>query len=114
MENKNGSLSQAIAGALGLGVSPREALQRIAGQGVGNSGQNHTGRDVSTLRRLGLQPVKVCGRWVVPPGELARWAAGQAAPQEPDGPAAPANRRPGRPRKSCGRLDVQMKNGGAL
>jgi hypothetical protein len=41
-------------------------------------------------------------------GALARWAAGEALPQKhPE----QAKRGPGRPRKSGGRLDVQMNNG---
>ena len=89
-----------------LSYSPAEALQCLAGSGVGNAGKNHVGRDVATLRRLGLRPQKVCGRWVVPYGELARWARGEAAPT----PAIPAKRSRGRPRKNE-RLDVQFAGG---
>lgn len=102
------NLSAAIAVALGL--SPRAALAAIAGPNAGNRSKNHVGRDVATLRRLGLRPIKVCGRWVVPAAELTRWATGQALPEP-----SQVTRGPGRPRKSNGRIDVQMKsNGGAL
>ncbi len=107
MEKKT-ALGGAIAAALGL--SPSAALALIVGPGAGNQGRNHVGRDVASLVRLGLRPLKICGRWVVPVSELQRWAAGQAAPQEPASQAAP--RRPGRPRKD-GRLDVPMNRGAA-
>lgn len=109
MEMEQTALAAEIAGALGL--SPRAALAAIAGPNAGNRSQNHVGRDVATLRRAGIRPEKVAGRWIVRRGELARWAAGQAAPEH----QASSKRRPGRPRKEGknGRLDVQMKQGGA-
>ena len=93
-------------------LSPLEALQRIAGPRAGNRSQNHVGRDVSTLLRLGVRPEKICGRWVVRRGEIARWAAGHAQ-AEPELRPAQAKRGPGRPRKANGRRDVQKQNGSA-
>lgn len=92
-----------------LCYTPRAALQRVLkSDRAGNAGHNHVGRDVATLRRAGVEPEKLGGRWIVRAGALARWAAGEALPQKhPE----QAKRGPGRPRKSGGRLDVQMNNG---
>ena len=88
-----------------LSFTPREAVQHIVGAGAGNQSKNHVWRDVQTLVRAGLRPQKICGRWVIPRGELERWASGQVQPSHE--PASQARRRPGRPRK-------QTHNGGAL
>ena len=107
MENRN-LLREALAELIhaqgtGLtGLNPRQALQRIIGARAGNSGKNHVGRDVSTLRCLGVHPRKVCGRWIVPPTELARWAAGHGQIEPEMRPAA--GKRAGRPRKAGGAL----------
>ena len=97
-----------------LCFTPRAALQHVLkSERAGNAGQNHVGRDVLALRRAGIEPRKVAGRWVVPRGELERWASGQVQPSPES--ASQAKRRPGRPRKN-GRPDVQTQkgNGGAL
>ncbi len=99
MEMEQTALASEIAAALGL--SPCDVLRRIAGARAGNRSKNHVGRDVQSLRRLGIVPQKICGKWVVPPGELARWAAGEAEPEQPASQAK-RPRGPGRPRKSNG------------
>ena len=113
MENRNEKLRHVIGDALGL--SPRDALQRIAGPRAGNQARNHVGRDVTTLRRAGIEPEKIGRRWVVRAGELERWAAGQTRAEAEPVSQVKAKRGPGRPRKSFGRLAVQTKTkGGAL
>ena len=67
------------------GVPPRVALQICSGNPkAGNHGLNHTGRDVARLVSLGLQPVKIGTRWVVPAHQIARWAAGELTPPRID------------------------------
>ncbi len=67
------------------GVPPRVALQICSGNPkAGNHGLNHTGRDVARLVSLGLQPIKVGTRWVVPAHQIARWASGELTPRRID------------------------------
>lgn len=67
------------------------------------------------LRRRGLRPVKVAGRWVFLLSEIARWMAtgGQGAPTEPSSrPGAGRWGKPGRPSNSA-RAARALADGGA-
>ncbi len=85
-----------------VGYVPRQALAIVTGcPDAGNHSPAHTGRDVATLRCLGIQPIKIAGRWVVPAHAIARYAVGFSRPDVHTETAAPARRDPGRPRKSA-------------
>lgn len=65
------------------GFPPRQALRILTGaDDAGNA--IHTNRDVRALRALGIEPLKVAGRWVVPAGQIAAWARGELKPPRID------------------------------
>lgn len=55
------------------------------------------------LKKKGLRPIKLGGRWLFPLAEVARWlAAGCAGAQVEPQKRPGSNRSPGRPRKGAG------------
>jgi hypothetical protein len=92
--NSNNSNNNTSTGALdelvrryGVALTPREALLELTGvrdtsARVGTRGAPC--RDAATLRKLGVVPVLVLGRWVVPAAEVAAWARGERTPMRVD------------------------------
>ena len=62
-----------------LTFRPADAVRILTGDPRSGNNPSHVERDISTLRRAGITPEKVAGRWVVRAGELQRFAAAPAA-----------------------------------
>ncbi|MHB1537472.1 MAG: hypothetical protein ACYCYN_03035 [Solirubrobacteraceae bacterium] len=67
----------------GAGCNPRQALALLSGRPA-RTNARHGDRDVRALRALGIEPLKVAGRWVVPAGQIAAWARGELRPPRID------------------------------
>lgn len=81
--NTNTSTSTSLTATLDQPTfKPAEAVRFITRDPRSGNAPNHVERDIRTLRRAGITPEKVAGRWIVRAGELQRFAAGP--------PAAPA------------------------
>lgn len=59
--------------------TPAEAVRWITRDPLSGNTPNHVDRDVRTLRRAGITPEKIAGRWIVRAGELLRFAAATAS-----------------------------------
>jgi hypothetical protein len=86
-ENRNNA---SIASALSIPrdqptFRPAEAVRWLTRDVRSGNNPNHVERDIATLRRAGITPEKVAGRWIVRTGELERFANAPAAePQRID------------------------------
>lgn len=63
---------------------PRQAVQIITSDSTAGNNPHHVERDVRELRRIGIEPRKICGRWIVTAGQIAQWAAGELRPARID------------------------------
>lgn len=64
--------------------SPQRAVQIITSEPTAGNNPRHVERDVRELRRLGIEPQKISGRWIVTVGQIAQWAAGELRPARID------------------------------
>lgn len=79
------SIAAGVVPALQPTYKPADAVRILTGNSRSGNSPNHVERDISTLRRAGITPEKVAGRWIVRAGELQRFAAAPAAePQRID------------------------------
>lgn len=80
----NTDTSTTSAGAIALALDhatykPADAVRWLTRDPRSGNLPNHVERDIATLRRAGITPEKVAGRWVVRRGELERFANAPAA-----------------------------------